>query len=271
MRTPGGTIRRGRTALTLLPAVAVVAALAAGAVLAPQRRPGGVDVPFARPSREAPLGTDHLGQDVVEHLISGGWGLLTVAAVIAVAVTACAAVLGATAALRPRLGFLLGRATDVLMLVPPILAILLVMLSWPGSGTLGLVMVAIVIGTPYSARVFAAAAASIAASGYVEVAVASGESLPYLLGREVLPNLRPTVLAQLGLRFVEAIYLVSTAAFLQLPASLGESNWAIMVRDNSSGIMLNPWAVIAPATAIAMVSIGVAFTTRTLGTRKVTR
>jgi peptide/nickel transport system permease protein len=34
--------------------------------------------------------------------------------------------------------------------------------------------------------------------------------------REVLPNLRSTLLALLGLRFVEGVYVVSTAAFLQL-------------------------------------------------------
>ncbi|MFE3054376.1 ABC transporter permease subunit [Nocardia sp. NPDC059239] len=269
--TPHGEAQRRRAVLAGAPPAAVVLMLAAAAVIAPGRRTDGVDIPFARPSRTALLGTDHLGQDVLAHLCSGGWGLLTVAAVIAVAVTACAAMLGVTAALRPRLGVCLERITDVSMLVPPILAILLVMLSWPGSGTLGLVIVAVAIGTPYSARVFAAAAASIAASGYVEVAVASGESLPYLLGREVLPNLRPTILAQLGLRFVEAIYLVSTAAFLQLPATLGDSNWAIMVRDNSSGVMLNPWAVVAPATAIAVVSVSVAVALQPIGTQEPSR
>ncbi|MGW5112827.1 ABC transporter permease subunit [Nocardia sp. NPDC004123] len=270
MTAPADAQRR-RVVLAVAPAAALVVVLVGAAVMAPGRRTDGVGIPFARPSRASLLGTDHLGQDVLAHLCSGGWGLLAVAAVIAVAVTACAAVLGVTAALRPRLGILLERITDVSMLVPPILAILLVMLSCPDSGTLGLVVVAVAIGTPYSARVFAAAAASIAASGYVEVAVASGESLPYLLGREVLPNLRPTILTQLGLRFVEAIYLVSTAAFLQLPATLGDSNWAIMVRDNSSGIMLNPWAVVAPATAIAVLSVSVAVAIHTIGTQEPSR
>ncbi|MFB7719792.1 ABC transporter permease subunit [Nocardia sp. NPDC056100] len=255
-----------RTVLTVLPAIMIATVAMCGPFLAPHGIRDSVDIPFAGPSGDAWLGTDHLGQDVTSNLLAGGWGLITIAAVIAVGVTACAALLGAAAALRPGIGAVVERIADSVMLVPPILAMLLVMLSWPSSGTFGLVLVATLIGTPYSARVFAAAASSIAASGYVEVAVASGESLPYLLVREVLPNLRPTIAAQLGLRFVEAIYLVSTAAFLQLPASLGQTNWAIMVRENSSGIMLNPWAVIAPAVAIAAVSIGVAFTVRRFDT-----
>ncbi|GAB2551094.1 ABC transporter permease [Nocardia heshunensis] len=258
-----------RALLAVLAAVALVTV--AGPWIAPHGVHDSLDIPFTGPSGAAWLGTDHLGQDVTSNLLAGGWGLITLAAVIAVAVTGCAAVLGATAALRPRLGVVVERLTDASMLVPPILAMLLVMLSWPDSGAVGLVVLATLIGTPYSARVFAAAAASVAASGYVEVAVASGESLPYLLAREVLPNLRPTVLAQLGLRFVEAVYLVSTAAFLQLPAALGQTNWAIMVRDNSSGILLNPWSVLAPAAAIAIVSIGVACAIRTFEPRERSR
>lgn len=188
-------------------------------------------------------------------LLVGGREIIVVAMTIAVVVTSLAAILGTTAALRPRLGVLIERTVDGAMLVPPILAIMLVLLSWPAGGTVGLVLVAVLVGTPYSARVFAAAAGGVAATGYVEVAVAGGESLPYLVTREILPNIRDTTLTQLGLRFVEAMYLVSTAAFLQLPASLGESNWALMVRENSAGILLNPWAVLAPAIALAVVAM----------------
>jgi peptide/nickel transport system permease protein len=87
----------------------------------------------------------------------------------------------------------------------------------------------------------------------------------------VLPNLRSTVLAQFGLRFVAAMYLVSTAAFLQLSTTLGQSNWGIMVRDNASGIVLNPWAVVAPSLAIGAVAVSVSLAVATLepGRRRV--
>ncbi|MFE5705554.1 ABC transporter permease [Rhodococcus koreensis] len=249
-----------RPVLIVLPAVLVVGCAAVGPWIAPHPVDEGVDIPYAEPSAAAPLGTDHLGQDVLSHLLVGGWGLLLLAAVIAVLVTAIAAVIGTVAALRPRVGAVIERCTDALMLLPPILAILLVMLSWPSSGAVGLVAIAVLIGTPYCARVFAAAASGIAATGYVEVAVANGEGLPYLVLREVLPNLRSTLTTQLGLRFVEAMYLVSTAAFLQLPTTLGQSNWALMVRENSAGILLNPWSVVAPSLAIGILAVSMNFT-----------
>lgn len=53
------------------------------------------------------------------------------------------------------------------------------------------------------------------------------------------------------------VYLVATASFLQLPTTLGATNWAGMVRDNTSGLLLNPWAALAPSLAIAIVAVSV--------------
>lgn len=240
-----------------LPAVLVVALAVIGPALAPHPVDHPVGISFEKPHGAAWLGGDRLGQDVMSQLLRGGWGLLLLGAIIALLVTTLAAILGSTAALHPRVGAAIERIADLGMLLPPVLAILLFMLSWPESGALGLVAVSVIAGTPYTARVFAAAATGIAATGFVEAARARGEHTGYLVFREILPNLRETLLTQLGLRFVEAMYLVSTAAFLQLPATLGDANWAVMVRDNASGILLNPAAVLAPSVAIGLLAVSV--------------
>ncbi|ASF11660.1 ABC transporter permease [Nocardia brasiliensis] len=243
--------------LTVLPAVLVSVLAVLGPAFAPHAAQAPVGIPFGDPSGDAWLGTDRIGRDVLSQLLYGGWGLLLLAAVIAVAVTALSCVLGTVAALRPGIGTLIERATDFVMLLPAVLGTLLVLTSWPDAGAYGLLVVALLFGTPYCARVFAAAAAGVAASGYVEVAQASGETLGHLVFREVLPNLREVIAAQLGLRFVEAVYLVSTASFLQLPTTLGASNWSVMVRENAAGMLLNPWSVLAPSLAIAILAVSV--------------
>lgn len=253
--------------------IAPAAAVLTVAVVAPilvDAASGPGDIPYSAPSAQAWLGTDNLGRSVLPQLLTGGWRIILIASTIAVLVTALAAIAGTVAALKPRVGAFIERTTDAAMLIPPILAIMLVLLSWPAAGTAGLIVVAVLVGTPYSARVFAAAASGVAASGFVDVAVASGERLPYLVVREILPNLRDTTLTQLGLRFVEAMYLVSTAAFLALPAFLGESNWALMVRDNSGGVLLNPWAVAAPALALALVAISLSVAVGVIASRRTT-
>ncbi|MEV6134880.1 ABC transporter permease subunit [Nocardia sp. NPDC051990] len=246
-----------RRFLTVLPALVVVVAAALGPNLATRPAEEAVGIPFARPGADSLLGTDRLGRDVLAQLLYGGWGLLLLAGVIAVAVTVLSCVLGAIAALRPRVGALIEGIADFAILVPAVLGILLVLTAWPDAGGYGLVVVALLFGTPYCARVFAAAAAIVAASGYVEAAQASGETLPHLVFGEVIPNLREVFAAQLGLRFVEGVYVVSTASFLQLPTTLGASNWAVMVRENSSGMLLNPWSVLAPSLAIGVVAVSV--------------
>ncbi|WP_236573095.1 ABC transporter ATP-binding protein/permease [Nocardia caishijiensis] len=234
----------------------VVLCALVGPLFAPHGAQEAVGIPFTEPGGGAVLGTDRLGRDVFSHLLTGGTQLLVVSAVIAVAVTVLSAMLGAVAAVRPRAGSVIELAGDLVILLPAVLGILLVLTAWPQGGVAALIVVSLVFGVPYCARIFAASAASIAATGYVEAAVASGESLPYLIFREILPNLRSVFTTQLGLRFVVAIYLVSTVSFLGVPA-LGSDNWAIMVRDNAAGILLNPWSVLAPSVAIAIVAVGV--------------
>ncbi|MDV3124816.1 ABC transporter permease subunit [Mycobacterium sp. 21AC1] len=240
-----------------MPAVIVLAVIAVGTVTASGGQGRGSGVPFAAPSPSHWLGTDARSEDVLTKLAAGGTTLALIAAVIAVGVTVLAATLGAFVALRPRWGATVGWLTDVTMLIPPVLLMLLVLVSWPQGGIWALVVLAVVIGTPYTTRVLAGAAAPVAGSGYVQVAEAAGESLPYLVFGQVLPNLRETIATQLGLRYVEAIYVVSTAAFLQLIPAVGPSNWAVMVRENASGLLLNPASVVAPALAIAVLAVSV--------------
>ncbi|MEV0538994.1 ABC transporter ATP-binding protein/permease [Nocardia salmonicida] len=234
----------------------VVLLAVAGPLFAPHPGEKAVGMPFAQPGGDALLGTDRLGRDVLSHLLTGGTQLLAVSAVIAVVVTVLSAVLGAVAAVRPRAGKVIELCGDLVILLPAVLGILLVLTAWPQGGVTALVAVSLLFGVPYCARIFAASASTIAASGYVESAVASGESLSHLVFREILPNLRAVFTTQLGLRFVVAVYLVSTIAFLGVSA-LDPDNWAIMVRDNASGLLLNPWAVLAPSAAIAIVAVGV--------------
>lgn len=248
---------RLRVALRVLPAVLLTALALAGPWLAPHAVDAPVVAPYAEPGGEAPLGGDQLGRDVLSRVLAGGRELVVTSLLVAVLVTAVAAVLGAVSALRPVLGRVVERTADVLMLLPAVLGILLVTLSWPDGGRLAVVTASVVLGVPYAVRLVAGAAAPVAASGYVEAAAVGGEKLGYLVVREVLPNLRATLLALFGLRFVAAVYLVATAGFLQVGPQPPAADWALMIRENSAGIVLNPWAVLAPSIAIGLLALSV--------------
>ncbi|MFF9035526.1 ABC transporter permease [Streptomyces sp. NPDC014892] len=245
------------TALRVLPAAFLLCLALAGPWLAPHAIDATVAAPYAEPGADAVLGGDQLGRDVLSRLLAGGRDLVLSSLLVAVLVTGGAAALGTIGALRPRVGRLVEQLADVLMLLPAVLGILLVTLSWPDGGRLAVIAAAVALGVPYAVRLAAGAAAPVAASGYVEAAAAGGERLWYLVLREVLPNLRATLLALFGLRFVAAVYLVATAGFLQVGPQPPAADWALMIRENSSGILLNPWAVVAPSAAIGLLALSV--------------
>jgi peptide/nickel transport system permease protein len=241
----------------VLPAGVLLVATLLGPLLAPRRIDEPVTIPYGSPSPDTPLGGDHLGRDVLSRLLAGGADLLVSAAVVAVVVTALAGLLGTLAVLRPAVGRVIERCADVLILLPPVLGVLLIVLSWPGGGRVALVAAAVLLGLPFAVRVVAGAAAPIAAAGFVQAAVVGGERLWWLVWREVLPNLRSVLVALLGLRFVAAVYLVATAAFLQVGPHPPAADWALMIRENGPGILLNPWAVVAPSLAIGLLAVAV--------------
>ncbi|WP_214414406.1 ABC transporter permease [Sphaerisporangium fuscum] len=252
------TVRHvSRTVVRVLPALLPAGLALAGPWLAPHAVDVPVTAPYAPPDGVAPLGGDQLGRDVLSRLLAGGADLVVSSLVIAVLVTGAAALLGAVGALRPVAGRVVERVADVLMLLPAVLGILLIALSWPDGGRLAVVAAAVVLGVPYAVRLAAGAAAPVAASGHVEAAAAGGERLWHLVVRDVLPNLRSTLLALFGLRFVAAVYVVATAGFLQVGPQPPAPDWALMIRENGPGILLNPWAVVAPGAAVGLLAMSV--------------
>ncbi|MFG2881538.1 ABC transporter permease [Streptomyces sp. NPDC048297] len=256
--------RRARTAALVAVAVLPLLLSLAGPLVAPHSIDTPVTAPFATSGGGALLGGDQLGRDVLSRVLHGGTLLILGALLVAVVTTVAAMLIGCLAVLRPALGRVVERGADVAILLPPLLGIMLIALVWPGGGRRAVIAAAIVLGTPYAVRVVAAAASPLATAGYVEAALARGESTPYIALREILPNLRATVLTLFGLRFVEAVYVISMAGFLQIGPQPPASDWSLMVRENASGILLNPWAVIAPSLAIALLAVTVSLVTRSL-------
>lgn len=208
--------------------------------------------PFAGPGPDALLGGDRLGRDVFSQVLRGGQGLIAVAVLIAVLVTGLATAAALAAALIGWLRWVITAISDVLIVIPALLGVLLVVLAWPDGGVAAVVLAAVLFGVPYTQRVLQPGFDVVARRGHVEAARASGEPLLVVMTGEMLPALLRSVLTQLGLRFTEGLYVISAMGFLRLPGLLGEHNWAVMVRDNASGALLNPWGILAPSLAIVV-------------------
>jgi peptide/nickel transport system permease protein len=245
--------RPAALAALVIPALALLAPLTA-----PHAEDEVVGAPFAAAGSSAWLGTDEIGRDVLSRFLHGGDELILIAGLAAIAGTAVGVLLGlGTAIARSRIGGVLERTAEVLLVVPGLLVLILVGTSSPDAGPLALAGLLAILAVPWVARIMAAAARTTLSSGYVEHAVATGESTWWIVTRELAPALRGTVLATLGLRFVEAIYLVAGAAFLGIGPQPPQADWAVMVRENVPGLLLNPWGALAPCAAIAMTGIAI--------------
>jgi peptide/nickel transport system permease protein len=126
-----------------------------------------------------------------------------------------------------------------------------------GSSIPMLIATAAVIYVPGSYRMARALAVNINAMDYVTVARTRGEGTWYVMRREILPNIAGPVLADMGLRFVYSVLLLASLSFLGLGVQPPEADWGSLVRENIGALAEGGASVIAPALAIASLTIAV--------------
>jgi len=110
---------------------------------------------------------------------------------------------------------------------------------------------------PGVARIVRTATAEVATKAYVEAAVASGERAIAIIRREILPNVMPPIVADLGIRFSWSIILIASVNYLGLGLQPPTADWGLMVSENRGIISTNALAVIAPALMLALLIVAV--------------
>jgi peptide/nickel transport system permease protein len=242
--------------------LAIVLAWAAIAILAPYVTPYGisdiVDTDYFGPmSRQFPLGTDYLGRDMLSRILFGA--RYTVGISLAATLIACTVgvTLGMAAAVSGGwFDTALSRFVDALSSIPSKL-FSLVIVAGVGSSIPMLILTLGFIYTPGAYRFARALAVNVNTTDFVTVARIRGEKLRYLIGAEILPNIIGPVLADVGLRFVFIVLLLSGLSFLGLGVQPPEADWGSLVRENIGGLPFGAPAVMAPSFAIASLTIAV--------------
>ena len=247
------TRRAGLAAL----ATAVLAVALFGSLLAPHEPTAPLGAPWAPPGGASPLGTDALGRDVLSRVLAGGRHLTLTAGAAAVVAAVVGVAAGLLAGWRdgplPRL---LHATADLLLAVPLLLIAMLLAVTLPG--TAAVVAATVCGGAPLTQRIVADAVRQLRHAGFVEAALGRGESDAAILCREVLPALAGLAGAEIGARFVVALQLAAALSLLGLGPAPPAPDWAAMIRENLTGAGLSPAALIAPAVALAVLSLTVA-------------
>ncbi|MBW9079192.1 ABC transporter permease [Agrobacterium pusense] len=212
---------------------------------------------FGPMTSELWLGSDYLGRDVLSRILMGARFTVGISlAAVAIACT-CGVVLGMCAAvISGWFDAALSRFLDAVNSIPSKLFGLVVVAA-VGSSIPVLIVTLSVIYTPGAYRFARALAVNVNTMDFVTVARVRGESLFYLIGSEILPNIIRPVLADLGVRFVFIVLLLSGLSFLGLGLQPPNADWGALVRENIGGLPFAAPAVIFPSLAIASLTISV--------------
>lgn len=240
-------------------AVLVAFALAAGVgpLLSPYGETEVVGGTWDPPGAANWLGTDQIGRDMLTRILYGARVTVLVALAAALGSFIIGCTLGIAAAVAGGwLDLVATRLVDAVMAFPSLILALIV-LSVLGTSIPVLVVVMSVLASTVVFRLSRAVAADIDAMEYVEIARLRGEGMGWFLFREILPNAAPTLIAEFGLRFVNAAIFISSLSFLGLGIQPPFADLGGMVRDNALAMTFGHVAPLLPAVALAVLAIAV--------------
>ena len=215
------------------------------------------EVEFQGISKITLLGTDYLGRDTLSRIM---WGARTTIG-ISLAATLLAYFVGVTLGIAAAVGgakldTTLSRFNDAFLSIPHIMLGLIVIAAVGSTIPILIIMSGLIYATSVF-RIARSLGQEIFVSDYVEAARVRGEGLWWVITREVLPNVAMPLATDFGLRLVFVILFISSLSFLGLGVQPPMADWGSMVKENLSGLAYGALAPMAPAFAIASLTISI--------------
>lgn len=212
---------------------------------------------LAPPSAEHWFGTDNLGRDVFSRVLAGASSVLTVAPLgTALGMLGGIAVGLVTGYYRGRVDDVVMRVVDALLAFPLIIIAVLV-LSVLGPSKVNVILVIGVVFTPIVARTVRSAVLSEREREYVAAAHLRGESGPYIMVSEILPNILSPIAVEATIRLGYAIFTSATLSFLSLGIQEPSPDWGLTISIGRVYLQAAPWMVLFPALALATLVVAV--------------
>ena len=102
----------------------------------------------------------------------------------------------------------------------------------------------------------AVAGLQIVEKDFVKSAEAVGEPRRRILFGELLPNVTSPLMVELGLRLTYSIGVIAALSFIGDGIQPPSADWGLMIYENRLAVTVQPWGVVLPVVAIALLTIG---------------
>lgn len=204
-----------------------------------------------------PLGTDRLGRDYLSRLIYGTRISLFIGIVVALISGLIGTTLGVLA------GYFGGRVDAVVSyllttrLAMPVVLVALAMASLIGGSMLTVTLLLGLLLWDRFAVVARSATLQLRDAEYVQAARALGCPLPYILLREVLPNIAGALIVVATLEVANAILLEATLSFLGMGVQPPLPSWGLMIAEGKAYMFFQPWVITIPGSALFVLVLAI--------------
>jgi peptide/nickel transport system permease protein len=209
------------------------------------------------PSVQFPLGTNHLGQDMLSRVLSGGAIMFQVAVLSVIVCLVVGVPIGLFAS------YLGGYTDKVASLVMdsiyafPGLVLAIAIAAMLGPGVVNMALSIAVVYVPSYFRIIRSQVLTIKELPYVEAATIMGARSRTTLFRYILPNVIPSIVAVATINFADAVLTSAGLTFvgLGLPVSTPDWGW-----DLTYGRRLLPsgawWVIAFPGLMVVLLALG---------------
>jgi len=257
-----GLTRRGLAGWAILIGFVIVAAMAIMTIISPwisPYNPIGINVGpiLSPPSRAYPLGTNHLGQDMLSRVYSGGTVMFEVAILSVIVCIVIGVPIGLFASYT---GGYTDKATSLVMdsiYAFPGLVLAIAIAAMLGPGVVNMALSIAVVYVPSYFRIIRSQVLTIKELPYVEAAHMMGANSRNTLFSYILPNVIPSIVAVATINFADAILTSAGLTFVGLGLPVSTPDWGWDLTYGRRLLTSGAWWVIAfPGLMVVLLALG---------------